>query len=108
NAHALSFYSFMRSFAGVWGVTLGGAILQNQLQRRLPQEFLSQFPEAFVDSLRWIWTVVAGVCGLGLLSTFFMKGLPLHTDTDDAWALRRTETAYKGDGSTDMLSPAPH
>ncbi|KAF8572629.1 MFS general substrate transporter, partial [Ramaria rubella] len=115
NAHALSFYSFMRSFAGVWGVTLGGAILQNQLQRRLPQEFLSQFPEgvaiaysaipqigslpqplkdqvrqAFVDSLRWIWTVVAGVCGLGLLSTFFMKGLPLHTDTDDAWALRRT------------------
>ncbi|KAF8585267.1 MFS general substrate transporter [Ramaria rubella] len=121
NAHALAFFSFMRLFAGVWGITLGGAILQNELHWRLPPEFLSQFPEgvaiaysvipqirslpqplkdevrqAFMDSLRPIWNVLAGVCGLGLLSSLFMKGLPLHTATDDEWALKQAETAQKG------------
>jgi len=120
NAHAMAFYSFMRAFAGVWGVTVGGAILQNELHRRLPAEFVSQFPEgvaiaysvipqirdlpqplkdevrqAFIDSLRLVWKVVAGVCGLGLLSTFLMKGLPLHTVTDEAWALEQRKPSKK-------------
>ncbi|KAF8572538.1 hypothetical protein K439DRAFT_1625698 [Ramaria rubella] len=135
NAHALAFFSFMRLFAGVWGITLGGAILQNELHWRLPPEFLSQFPEgvaiaysvipqirslpqplkdevrqAFMDSLRPIWNVLAGVCGLGLLSSLFMKGLPLHTATDDEWALKQAETAQKGDLTdlADILSSVSH
>jgi len=111
NALALGFLSFLRAFAGVWGVTLGGAILQNELLRHLPQEFLDQFPqgvaitysaipqirdlpqplkdnvrEAFAESLSVVWKVVAGVCGAGFVSSFLMRGLPLHTVTDEAWA----------------------
>ncbi|KAH8093072.1 Mfs1.2 [Cristinia sonorae] len=40
NAYALSFFGFCRSFAGVWAVSIGGAILQNQLSKHLPAEFL--------------------------------------------------------------------
>ncbi|KAF8532577.1 MFS general substrate transporter [Gautieria morchelliformis] len=130
NAHALAFFSFMRSFAGVWGVTIGGAILQNELHRRLPQTFLSQFPQgvaitysvipqirdlpeplkdevrqAFVDSLRLIWNGMAGICGLGLLSTVLMKGLPLHATTDEAWALNQKETSAKKDGESLASDP---
>jgi len=113
NAHALSFFSFMRTFAGVWGVVIGGLILQNELNRRLPIEFLDRFPAgtgvsivysaipqisslaeplrtqvrvAFIDSLRVIWEVTAAVSGLGLFSTLFMKAYPLHTSTDKQWA----------------------
>ncbi|KAH8102988.1 Mfs1.2 [Cristinia sonorae] len=43
NAHALAFFGFCRSFAGVWGVSIGAAILQNELATRLPEEFLIQF-----------------------------------------------------------------
>ncbi|KAF8529294.1 MFS general substrate transporter [Hysterangium stoloniferum] len=110
-AHALAFQAFMRTFAAVWGVTIGGAILQNELKRRLPQEFLSQSPQgvaivfsvipqisnlpeplndqvrqAFVDSLRQIWISLAGISGLGLFASLFMRGLPLHKQTDKNWA----------------------
>ncbi|THH31764.1 hypothetical protein EUX98_g2446 [Antrodiella citrinella] len=40
NAAALSFHGFCRLFAGVWGVSIGAAILQNQLASRLPPQFL--------------------------------------------------------------------
>ncbi|KAH8102918.1 Mfs1.2 [Cristinia sonorae] len=40
NAHALAFFGFCRSFAGVWAVAIGGAILQNELAKKLPEEFL--------------------------------------------------------------------
>jgi len=104
----------------VWAVTISGAILQNELQHRLPPGFISQFPsgvavvysaipqirnlpqplkdevqEAFIDSLRVVWNVMAGVCGLGFLSTLLMKGLPLHTSTDEAWALKETERSVQ-------------
>ncbi|KAF8520865.1 MFS general substrate transporter [Hysterangium stoloniferum] len=110
-AHALAFHAFMRAFAAVWGVTLGGAILQNELKLRLPQEFLSQFPQgvaivysvipqiqnlpeplndqvrqAFVDSLRRVWITLAAISGLGLFVSLFMRGLPLHKHTDEKWA----------------------
>ncbi|KAF8520682.1 MFS general substrate transporter [Gautieria morchelliformis] len=131
NAHALAFFSFLRSFAGVWGVTIGGAILQNELRHRLPEAFLSQFPQgvaityavipqirdlpeplkdevrqAFVDSLRLIWNVMAGISGLGLLSTLLMKGLPLHATTDEAWALKEKEKSTKKDGELSESGPA--
>jgi len=97
----------------VWGVTLGGAILQNELSKHLPFAFLSQFPQgiaivysaipqipmlppqlkgevhqAFIDSLRPIWQALAAVCGAGLLSTLFMQSLPLNSTTDKVWEPR--------------------
>ncbi|KAF8529299.1 MFS general substrate transporter [Hysterangium stoloniferum] len=111
NAHALSFHAFMRAFAGVWGVTLGGAILQNELHHRLPEAFLSEFPQgvaivysviprigdlpqplkdqvkqAFIDSLKKIWIALAVISAFGLFISLFMRGLPLHKVTDESWA----------------------
>ncbi|PSR75424.1 hypothetical protein PHLCEN_2v9129, partial [Hermanssonia centrifuga] len=112
NAHALAFFAFCRSFAGVWGVTIGATVLQTQLSRRLPPAFLAQFPggvaisysaipvissllepaqsevrEAFAQSIIVIWQVMIGISCIGLLSCFGMKALPLHTEVDGKWGL---------------------
>jgi len=114
NAHALAFFAFCRSFAGVWGVTVGGTILQNELGKRLPQEFLKSLPQsgassiayaaipqinslaeplrtqvraAFADALRVIWFVMIGVAGVGLLSTALMADVPMQAKMDDKWTM---------------------
>ncbi|KAJ7907895.1 major facilitator superfamily domain-containing protein [Mycena leptocephala] len=46
NARALAFLTFVGSFAGVWGLTIGGTILDNQLAGRLPAAFLDTFTNA--------------------------------------------------------------
>ena len=87
-------------------------MLQNELRRRLPSDFVTQFPggtgiayaiiplipsmdqpfrnevqKAFAGSLSVIWRVLICVGGLGLLASLFMKRLPLHTDIDKDWGL---------------------
>lgn len=104
--------SLTDSWRQVWGVTIGGAILQNALHRRLPAEFLAQLPdgaalaysaiplikdldeplrtqvrEAFADGFKIIWQVMTAVAGLGLISALFMKALPLHTQLDENWGI---------------------
>ncbi|KAK7438751.1 hypothetical protein VKT23_017881 [Stygiomarasmius scandens] len=113
NAPALSFLQFARAFSGVWGVTIGSAVLQNELSARLPESFLSSFPEgvsiaysaipniqsldpasrhavreAFADSLSVLWQVMIGIAGLGAISSLFMKGLMLHKSRDEKWAMK--------------------
>lgn len=49
---------------------------------------------------------MAGISGLGLLATFLMEGLPLHSVVDEAWTLKQKEgpveeqerTAEEGEG----------
>lgn len=114
NANALAFFAFCRSFAGVWGVTIGTAVLQTQLGKKLPADFIEKFPggvaiaysaipiipslpepfrsevrKAFADSLAVIWQVMIGVGAIGLLSCFFMKALPLHTSVDEKWGIEQ-------------------
>ncbi|KAI0803147.1 iron permease [Irpex lacteus] len=118
NAHALALFGFFRTFASVWAVTIGGTILQNQLVKRLPEAFTSQFsggtalayasipiisglPEplrtevrqAFAESTRVIWKVFTGIAGLGMVASFFMKALPLHTQVDERWGISEEEAA---------------
>jgi hypothetical protein len=103
---------FLRNFAQVWGVTIGGTILQNELEKRIPADLLSQFsvgnsiayatiplisgmPEPlrsevqaiFAESLKVIWQTFTGIAGIGLLASFAMKALPLHTSMNDQWAM---------------------
>lgn len=98
----------------VWGVTVGGAILQNELKKRLPNEFVTLFPNgtaiaysiiptirtldeplkstvqaAFAESIRVFWQVLIGVSGLGFVLCALMKGLPLHTSMDETYALKQ-------------------
>lgn len=46
---------------------------------------------AFADSIRVIWQVFTGIASIGLLSSFFMKALPLHTQVDDRWGIASQE-----------------
>jgi hypothetical protein len=102
----------------VWGITIGGTVLQNQLQKHMPVAFLQKFPQgseiaysaipiisslpeplksetrtAFAQGLKVIWEVYAGIAGIGVLSSLFMKHLPLHTSTDKDWELKEGDNA---------------
>ncbi|THG93207.1 hypothetical protein EW026_g7966 [Hermanssonia centrifuga] len=110
------------TFAGVWGVSIGGAILQNQLSKRLPQELLAQLPQgvavaysiipainglgeplrgevqqAFAKSIVVIWQVLTGVAALGILISLFMKALPLNTQVDETWGLENDQSTGRGE-----------
>lgn len=112
NAQALAFLQFCRSFAAVWGVTIGTAVLQTQLTRRLPPAFVQSLPGgvsiaysaipvipalpepartqvrvAFAESIRVLWLVMIGISGVGGLAALLMKGLPLHTQVDESWGM---------------------
>ncbi|KAA1466939.1 MFS general substrate transporter [Dentipellis sp. KUC8613] len=130
NTRALAFFVFLRNFALVWGITIGGTILQNELRKNLPAEFVSAFGEdtqiayaaipqipslpqplkdevrrAFADSVRVIWQVLTGISGLGLLISLAMKGLPLHTSTDEDWGMQeRKDVVTKEVTSSDSSS----
>ncbi|KAI0308846.1 iron permease [Amylostereum chailletii] len=122
NGLALAYFMFLRNFAQVWGVTIGGTILQNQLKKRLPEEFLRQFPggtviayatiplisqlpdelkaqvrAAFADSLRIVWFVLLGIAGFGFLCSLPMKQLRLHTEVDKDWALQDSGVRESGE-----------
>lgn len=117
NAPALALFTFFRNFAQIWGVTIGGTVLQNELKRRLPPGFIAEFPqgtavaysiiplidslqeplktqvrEAFAGSLRVQWQVLIGIGGMGLLVSLVMKCLPLHTDVDENWGLKENRS----------------
>ncbi|KAI0637536.1 iron permease [Trametes polyzona] len=124
NASALAFYTFCRTFAQTWGITISGTILQNQLNNRLPPAFAAQFPAgveisyaaipiigrlepalrdevrvAFADSMTVIWQVMVGLCGLGILSLLLLKEMPMLKHTDETYGLD-----LQNKGSTDSLN----
>ena len=103
--------------AQTWGITIAGVILQNQLKNRLPNAFAMQFPEgveiiyaaipmipsleeplktevqdAFAASFSVIWKVMLGFCGVGFLSVFLLKEIPMLQHTDDTYALKERST----------------
>ncbi|KAJ3487811.1 hypothetical protein NLI96_g3281 [Meripilus lineatus] len=114
NAPALAFFSFVRSFAQTWGITISSTILQNELNKTLPPEFISQFPAglelayaaipqirtlpeplrtevrvAFADSMSLVWKVMVGISGLGVLSLLLLKEVEMNSHMDDSYGLER-------------------
>ncbi|KAJ7838312.1 iron permease [Mycena leptocephala] len=110
NAPALAFFVFLRNFALIWGVTIGGSILQNRLSVGLPDAFVEKFPggsqiafevipfiptlqqplrdevrHTFAQAFQLMWRVLAGLASFGLFTSLFMKHLPLHTSVDANW-----------------------
>ena len=94
----------------IWGVTTGGAILQNELKNKLPTSFLTLFPQGvqmafaaipviplldqplkdevrntFGFALKVVWQILIGVAIVGLLCNIGMKQLKLHTEVDKDW-----------------------
>lgn len=107
----------------VWGVTVGATVLQNQLMRRLPAEFMASFPQgaaiayasvavlesleqplqgevrvAFANSLQVIWQVMIGMAGVGLAASLLMKHVDLRVTTDQEWDLNASEKSAGVDG----------
>lgn len=117
NAHALAFFAFGRQFAGLWGISIGASILQNQLGKRLPQEFIQQLGgeaavsltysvipliknmeqplkdqvrDAFGGSIVVIWQVLIGIAGIGIIASLFMPDLPLPNLKDEKWQMEKS------------------
>ncbi|KAJ7680653.1 Mfs1.2 [Mycena polygramma] len=128
NARALAFFTFCRSFAGVWGITIGGVVFQNQLKVKLPARFLAEFQaeldftfalipiiknlpqplqdqvkRAFADSLKTVWAVMTGVVGLGLFVSLFMRHYTLTEKLDEKWTANETgqDSQERESGSVD-------
>ncbi|TBU37707.1 major facilitator superfamily domain-containing protein [Dichomitus squalens] len=118
NASALAFFSFARTFAQTWGITIGSAILQNQLDKTLPPQFDAQFPagvqiayaaipvigglaeplrsqvrDAFAASLKVVWQTMIGISGVGLLSVGLMKEVPMQGQVDETYGLHHETKA---------------
>lgn len=111
NEHA-SIRPLLINYRQILGISFGGVILQNQLLKHLPAEFLIQFPAgeqainvipllsnlsptelaevriAFADSLGILWNIMAGVCGLGLIVSLLMRHYDLNTRVDEDWGLQ--------------------
>lgn len=132
-APALAFLAFLRTFAQVsrhsdsstiegdssiplqtWGITIASTVLQNELKRNLPAEFVSTFPQgleivyaaiphieglseplrtevrvAFATSMSVIWKTMVGISGLGIISLFLLKEIPMRVHTDDNFGLSK-------------------
>ncbi|KAI0826235.1 iron permease [Irpex lacteus] len=124
NAAALAFFAFTRSFAQTWGITIAGTILQNELTKRLPSDFVAQFPggseiafaaipvigdlpeplrtqvrEAFAASLSIIWKAMIGISGAGLLSLLLLKEIPMNTEVNEKYGLHEEGGENKDNGS---------
>ncbi|KAJ7048471.1 Mfs1.2 [Mycena amicta] len=53
--------------------------------RDLPQPLKDEVRSAFAKAFQVVWNTLAGLGGLGLLVSFGMKALPLHTAVDEEW-----------------------
>lgn len=126
NGRAIAFYMFVRTFATVscdylqckfiihmlhqsWGLTVAGSVVQNQLQRRLPENLginvasfaynvvpeikgmseplKSELRVAFADSISVLWQTMIGVAGIGFLACFLMEEVQMKSELDENWGL---------------------
>lgn len=73
-AHALALFTFIRSYAQTWGVTVGATILQNELSKKLPLDFLAMFPSQGVE------------IAYAVIPTIPSLSEPLRTEVREAFA----------------------
>ncbi|KAJ7719955.1 MFS general substrate transporter [Mycena metata] len=113
NASALSLLTFVRTFSQSWGIAIAGSVIQNKLSGTLPKSVIRQFsspsdlvygvipeistmPEplklqvqdAFVESIKLVWIIMASLCAIGLLTVCLIKDIPLSRQVDKKWGLR--------------------
>ncbi|KAH9993180.1 major facilitator superfamily domain-containing protein [Russula vinacea] len=129
-APAMALYVFSRNFGYIWGVTAGGAIIQNELKRNLPASFLTQFPQgveiafetipaipsldqplkdavrnAFGITLKAVWQLVLGVAVAGSLCTIGMKQLQLHSKMDEDWGRKDLPVDHRRSRASQRTQP---
>ena len=72
--------------AGNEGVALAYSLIP--VIPTLDEPVRSQVQTAFAQSIAVIWQVFIGLSGVGMITSLFMRGLPLHTETDKRWGLQ--------------------
>jgi hypothetical protein len=125
-------YTKLTSTSQSWGITISGTILQNELKKTLPASFISQFPQgveityaaipkismlpeplrsevrqAFAMSIATIWKTMIGISGIGLLTVFFLREIPLNTNVDANYGLK-DEKAAKEVSPESALNEGPN
>lgn len=133
SAPAMALFAFSRNFGYIWGVTVGGAILQNELKNNLPASFLAQFPQGvelafsaipsiptleqplkdevrntFGEALKVVWQAVLGIAVVGFLSSLGMRQLQLHTNIDEDWGRKDIPVPIERRTSSLEMLPANH
>ncbi|KAF8526953.1 iron permease [Hysterangium stoloniferum] len=127
NAHALAFFTFIRSFAQSWGTVIGGTILQNKLLSTIPVSLKASLPQgiqiayaiipqiqhlrqvdqdeirvSFSASMALIWQVMAGLSGAGLCTCLLMREEPMRAAMDETWGLQERTHENRGDGGSQI------
>lgn len=130
-AAALAFFAFLRAFAQTWGITISSTILQNELKKKLPSAFASQFPQgveiayaaisairsldeslkgevqaAFASSMTTVWKTMIGIACLGLLTVALLREIPMKGHTDERYGLddtRQPRTVDKKDSGDEVI-----
>ena len=60
--------------------------------KTLEEPLRSEVRDAFAESLAMIWKVMIGINGLGLLSVFLLKEVPMANYKDDTYGLVDDDT----------------
>lgn len=109
-------------------MAVGGSILQNGLQQRLPSEFVSSLPQgtqltysivpliselspqlqeqvrvAFAQSIALIWRIMIGFSAAGFVSCLLMQEVPLRISMDDTWGLREEKGESSSRRDSDIM-----
>jgi hypothetical protein len=127
-ASGVAFFSFFRAFGQTIGIAIGGTIFQNQVRQKIlaypliapmadvySQDATSlvgiirgmadgdakvQLIQAYADSLKIIWVVMAALAGVAMVASFFTKGYSLdqiHQTKQGFVETRRASEEEKGE-----------
>lgn len=124
--HAITFYSFVRVFGQSLGVGVGGVVLQNQMRKNLskypvlapaateysrdstavvsiiqnmePGIEKTQLVQAYADSIKTVWLVMAALSGAVFISTLFVKGYSLDQQLDTLQGLSSGDREKEREG----------
>ncbi|CAG8900315.1 unnamed protein product [Penicillium nalgiovense] len=123
-AIAVALFSFLKSLGQAIGVAIGGVVFQNQMLKNLQQypalepraveysqdasglvqvirdmsdgQDKSDLKKAYADSLRIVWAICCGLCGLAMLLSFGTESYDVDRALDTTQGLR-TEKADDSD-----------
>lgn len=133
NAQAIALSMFLRVFGQIWGVTIGGAVLQNVLRSNLPTTVVSQLPDnlqgdvayaaiaiikslptdiqtevrvVFAEAMKELWEVMVGIAGAGLLVALAMGDVKMHKHTAEEYGVDEGEKEEKRLSGSDVSAEA--
>jgi hypothetical protein len=73
----------------------------------MPQPLKRQVQDAFLDSMRLVWIVMAGCAAAGLVSVFLIRDIPLARTVDKKWGLKEKEAKNSATPSTGDVEKKP-